>query len=326
MDIIQVENVSKSYLRKDQREGTLGGLKDLFKPVWVQKEAVKNINFSIKLGDSVGYIGSNGSGKSTTIKMLTGILTPTEGRVLVNGLEPYKDRMKNAKNIGVVFGQRTQLWWDLAIRESFELFKHIYRVPDNVFKLNKEKMIELLRLDEFYSTPVRQLSLGQRMRAEVAAAFLHSPSIVFLDEPTIGLDVVAKEQIRKFLREINKEHKTTIILTTHDMDDIEQVCERLLLINSGELIYDGFVRDFMDDFGNERVITVHFEEPIQNIYTPFGTVHSQAGNIVKIIFEKSAVSAPKILQDLSARYPVIDFQLEEPKIEHLVRQVYEIRS
>lgn len=324
--MIQVENLYKKYYVKQHRQGLMGGIKDLIKPVWQDKEAVKHINFSIEKGEVVGYIGPNGSGKSTTIKMLTGILTPSDGKVLVNGLEPYKDRKKNAMNIGVVFGQRTQLWWDLAIRESFELFKYIYRVPDHIFTENLNKMIELLSLNEFYSTPVRQLSLGQRMRAEIAAAFLHSPSIVFLDEPTIGLDVVAKEQVRSFLREVNKEKETTIILTTHDMDDIEQVCDRLLMINQGILIFDGQMRSFIDTYGNERIITVQFERPIPNVQFEFGSVLSNEGNKVRILFQKENISATKIVQELSGKFPVVDCHLEEPKIEHLIRQVYEGRS
>ncbi|MFD1886726.1 ABC transporter ATP-binding protein [Paenibacillus wenxiniae] len=324
--MIQVENLYKKYYVKQYRQGLMGGIKDLIKPVWQDKEAVKHINFNIEKGEVVGYIGPNGSGKSTTIKMLTGILTPSDGKVLVNGLEPYKDRKKNAMNIGVVFGQRTQLWWDLAIRESFELFKYIYRVPDSIFNENLNKMIELLSLNEFYSTPVRQLSLGQRMRAEIAAAFLHSPSIVFLDEPTIGLDVVAKEQVRSFLREVNKEKETTIILTTHDMDDIEQVCDRLLMINQGVLIFDGQMKSFIDTYGNERIITVQFEKPIPNVQFEFGSVLSNEGNKVKILFQKEHVSATKIVQELSRKFPVVDCHLEEPKIEHLIRQVYEGRS
>ncbi|MFB5763590.1 ABC transporter ATP-binding protein [Paenibacillus medicaginis] len=326
MDIIQVDHLYKKYSVKQQREGLIGGIKDLIKPIWNEKEAVKHINFCVKKGETVGYIGPNGSGKSTTIKMLTGILTPSSGKIIVNGLEPYKERKKNAVNIGVVFGQRTQLWWDLAIRESLELFKYIYRVPDKVFRENRDKMVELLKLDEFYSTPVRQLSLGQRMRAEIAAAFLHSPSIVFLDEPTIGLDVVAKEQVRKFLREINKEKETTIILTTHDMDDIEQVCDRLLMINDGVIIFDGKMKSFIDAYGNERIITVQFEEPIANIDIDYGDVLSIEENKVKILFQKEKISATQIVQNMSQKYPVVDCHLEEPKIEFLIRQVYEGRE
>ncbi|MCG7408505.1 ATP-binding cassette domain-containing protein [Paenibacillus sp. ACRRX] len=326
MGLIKVEELYKVYKVKDSRKGLLGGVADLFAPQWIDKEAVNCINFTINQGESVGYIGPNGSGKSTTIKMLTGILYPTSGRVLVNNVEPYHNRLKNASMIGAVFGQRSQLWWDLAIRESFELFRHIYRIPYPIFKKNLDKMIELLGLNEFYSTPVRQLSLGQRMRAEIACAFFHEPLIVYLDEPTIGLDVVAKEQVRIFLREINKEKQTTIILTTHDMDDIQQVCERLILIDRGQLIFDSPMEHFVNQYGKERMLLLQLEHHVDNLHVDQGVLVENQNNQAKILFNKDSISATKLIQKMTESYPIIDCKIEEPKIEHLMRMVYEERG
>lgn len=243
--------------------------KSIFKTRFEQKVALDNISFQIDQGDSVAYIGPNGSGKSTTIKLLTGLLTPTFGKVTVNGLEPYKKRKENAMNIGFVFGQRTQLWWDLPITESFDLLKEIYRIPNAVYKRNLEILVTLLDLQGFSEVPVRQLSLGQRMRAEVACAFLHRPRIVYLDEPTIGIDIVTKAKIRDFLRDINKEEKTTIILTSHDIDDIETVCKRLILIDKGHIVYDGQIADFVERYAVYKKIRVAFKERnIQPISIP----------------------------------------------------------
>lgn len=328
MEIIKVQDLWKIYDIKQNRQGLLGGIKDLIKPNWRSHEAVKGINFSINQGESIGYIGPNGSGKSTTIKMLTGILVPTRGKVVVNGIEPHEKRKENAQRIGVVFGQRSQLWRDLAIRESFELFRHIYKIPKGDFISNTEMMFELLGLSEFESTPVRQLSLGQRMRAEIACAFFHDPTICYLDEPTIGLDIEAKQQIRGFLRRINEEKKTTIILTTHDMDDIEQVCKRLLLINKGEIIYDDGMDKFINRYGTDRILTIMLEKDdfINNFTVEHGEVISKENKEIKILFKKEQVSATQLIQYLTSRYPIIDCKIEEPKIEDLIRDVYQKRG
>lgn len=325
MEVIQVNNLSKVYKVKHLRKGILGGLRDLVTPQYELKEAVRGINFTVQEGEAVGYIGPNGSGKSTTIKMLTGVLTPTSGKVIVNGLEPSKNRKENAMKIGVVFGQRSQLWWDLAIRESFDIFHHIYRIPTTVFKRNRDMMMELLDIRAFEATPVRQLSLGQRMRAEVACAFFHDPAICYLDEPTIGLDVVVKEQIRKFLREINKEKKTTIILTTHDMDDIEEVCKRIVLIDKGNIIHDDNMDSFRNTYGTDRLLKIQLAEPVNDFRIDTGRVESIKDSQVTIVFKKDQISATQLIHDIITRYPVLDCQLQEPKIEHLIRDVYEKR-
>jgi len=324
--IIEAKELRKVYSVSKHREGLLGGIQDLFAPVREKKEAVKGIDLAIREGEAVGYVGPNGSGKSTTIKMLTGVLTPSGGQVLVNGLDPMKQRKRNARQIGVVFGQKSQLWWDLAIKQSFELFQHIYKIPAQTFRTNKDMMMELLALSEFEHTPVRQLSLGQRMRAEIACAFFHDPKIVFLDEPTIGLDVVAKEKIRSFIREINKDKKTTVIITSHDMDDIGQVCNRLVLINQGEIILDDSLHNFRKKYGNDRMLTVEMDEIPECVEIPGGEVVARENNNVTILFDNGRVTATQMIKALSEKYPVLDCKLEEPRIEHLIRDIYQSRG
>ncbi|WP_068776143.1 ATP-binding cassette domain-containing protein [Paenibacillus sp. FJAT-26967] len=325
MSIIRVEDLCKVYQVKKLRTGALGGIVDLFAPQMQKKEAVKSIGFSIDRGEAVGYIGPNGSGKSTTIKLMTGILTPTSGKVTVNGIEPYKKRKENAQRIGAVFGQKSQLVWDLSPKDSFELFRFIYRIPEPVYKRNLDKMMTLLRISEFDTTPVRQLSLGQRMRAEIACAFFHNPDICYLDEPTIGLDIVAKEHIREFLREINQEKETTIILTTHDMDDIEQVCGRIILINEGQIIHDGAMKQFREIYGKERVLTVQLEEDVTAMSIEGTRSIELKDRVAKIHYDKHNISSTRLIQMIASQYQVLDCHIEEPRIEVLIRDFYEKR-
>ena len=238
MPIIETRDLRKVFRAVKRTPGALGALRTLFSREYVDRVAVEDVTMSLEPGELVGYIGPNGAGKSTTIKMLTGILVPTSGQVIVNGLVPYAERKKNARNIGVVFGQRSQLYWDLPLIESFELLRAIYAVPLERYRQNLREFTELLEMGDFLRTPVRQLSLGQRMRGDFAAAMLHDPRIVFLDEPTIGLDVVAKEAIRNFIIRVNAERGTTVILTTHDLADVERICPRIVLIDEGKIIYD----------------------------------------------------------------------------------------
>jgi len=239
MSIIEVKNLVKTYKVIEKQDGLLGYFKNLINPKYKEFKAVKNINFNIDEGELVGYIGENGAGKSTTIKMLTGLLTPTSGEVLVNGLVPNQHRIENNKNIGAVFGQKTQLWWDLPVIESFRLIKKMYKIPENEYKENLKIFTEILELEDLLDKQVKNLSLGQKMRCEIAVTFLHNPKIVYLDEPTIGLDVFVKENIRRFIKDINKEKKTTVILTTHDLKDIEDVCDRIILLDKGKIIASG---------------------------------------------------------------------------------------
>jgi ABC-2 type transport system ATP-binding protein len=249
MNAIEVHHLRKAFQVQQNRAGLKGAFQDLFKRSYKEVVAVNDISFSIPKGEICGYIGENGAGKSTTIKMLTGILVPTSGDIHVNGMVPYKDREKFVQNIGVVFGQRSQLWWDLGVIESFNLLRKVYRVPADEYKKRLDELVQRLDLADILNRPVRKLSLGQRMRCELAASLLHNPSIVFLDEPTIGLDIMVKSEIRDFLKELNQRYETTILLTTHDLQDIEALCSRVIMLDDGNIIYDGGLQQLKDKWG-----------------------------------------------------------------------------
>ena len=289
--------------------------------------AVDGVSFRLEAGEIVGYIGPNGAGKSTTIKMLTGILVPSGGRIAVDGRVPYQQRVEHVQRIGVVFGQRTQLWWDLPTIESFELLRHIYRVPERRWRQNLKTFDELLELGPFLETPVRQLSLGQRMRADLAAALLHDPAILFLDEPTIGLDVVARERIRQFLTAINRERSVTIILTTHDLEDIERLCPRVVLIDHGHVIYDGALETLRTRFGRRRTLVVDLNEDLADgkdmLQVPNAELERREGPRLWLSFDREATTAAALIADVAARYGVRDLTVEEPDIESVVRGIYE---
>lgn len=308
-----------------RKEGAFAALRTLFSREFDTKVAVNDVSFSIQPGELVGYIGPNGAGKSTTIKILTGILVPTAGEVRVRGLVPYHRRVENARQIGVVFGQRTQLWWDLPTVESFQLLQHIYKVPQERFRRNMDRFRDLLGLDEFLNTPVRQLSLGQRMRADLAAALLHDPEVVYLDEPTIGLDVVAKEKIRDFIRAINRERGVTVILTTHDMQDIEKICERMILIDRGTVIYDGPVAQIKERFGKQRTLVVDLEpnggEPVVDVAG--AEVVRREANRIWLRFNRDELSASELIARVSARVAICDLTVEEPEIEGIISRIYQ---
>ncbi|WP_264739917.1 ATP-binding cassette domain-containing protein [Cytobacillus firmus] len=323
MPIIEVEHLMKDFMIAKRETGFLGAVKSLVKREHIKKDAVKDISFSIGEGEMVGYIGPNGAGKSTTIKMLTGILVPSSGCVKVNGIIPYENRQENAKNIGVVFGQRTQLWWDLPTIESFELLKEIYQVSDKRYKENMGTFTEILGLDEFLNTPVRQLSLGQRMRADIAASLLHDPPILFLDEPTIGLDVVAKEKMRTFIKEINNERKITVILTTHDMEDIEKLCERMILIDHGQKVYDGEIAVVKERFGKSRTLIVDLEESLHSLRLTGGEVFKEEASRYWIRFNRDEVSASELIAQITETHNIKDLTVEEPAIESIISRIYQ---
>jgi len=284
--------------------------------------AVEGVTMSLEEGELVGYIGPNGAGKSTTIKMLTGILVPTSGEVRVAGLVPYAERKKNARNIGVVFGQRSQLYWDLPLVESFELLRAIYAIPRDRYRANLAAFTELLEMGEFLRTPVRQLSLGQRMRGDFAAAMLHDPRIVYLDEPTIGLDVVAKEAIRTFVARVNSERGTTFILTTHDLADVERLCRRIVLIDKGRLIYDGSIERIKEQYGTHRTLVVRFSENYPDIAIEDATLEERTGDLVRLRFDRKAISADQLIRRVTERYCVSDVSIEEPELESIIRRIY----
>jgi viologen exporter family transport system ATP-binding protein len=286
-------------------------------------EAVRGISFSVEAGSIVGYLGPNGAGKSTTIKMLTGILVPSSGRVRVAGLEPSRQRIELARRIGVMFGQRVQLWWDLPLLDSFELLRYVYRVPAARYRENLARFRALLDLDEFMHVPVRQLSLGQRVRGELTAAMLHDPEILFLDEPTIGLDVVAKARVREFLTTVNRERGLTVLLTTHDLADIERLAQRLLIIDRGQLIFDGSVEALLARYGDERTLVVDLEEAGPPLEVAGARVVRVDGPRQWLRFRRDEATAARLAAEVAAKAPLVDLAVEEPDIEEIVRRIYE---
>lgn len=321
--MIDVAGLVKEFRVYKHHRGGLGAVRNLFTREFRVVRAVDNISFHIGAGELVGYLGPNGAGKSTTIKILTGILVPSSGQVRVAGRVPWEQRAEHAHHIGVVFGQRTNLWWDLPVIETFDLLRHIYRIPPPRFDHNLDLFTHLLELEPFLSTPVRSLSLGQRMRAEIAAALLHDPDLVFLDEPTIGLDVVAKERLRQFIRQINQERGTTIILTTHDLGDVEKLCERIVMIDHGRLIYDGPLAELRARFGGSRVLMVDFAEDYSDVRLNGIDAVRREGARAWYRYDRSEISTADLVAKIMARYRVQDLSVQEPEIEEIVRQIYE---
>jgi ABC-2 type transport system ATP-binding protein len=323
MALIEVSDLVKEYKINVRHKGLIGSIRSLLIPEYKHKRAVDGINFSIEKGQTVGFIGPNGAGKSSTVKMLTGILVPTSGSISIGGLSPYKDRKKNASKMGVVFGQRTQLWWDLPVSDTYDLLKYVYKIPDAVYKSNLAMFSEMLGLHEFIKQPVRQLSLGQKMRADIAAALLHDPEIIFFDEPTIGLDVIAKEKIREFIKVVHKEKGTTMLFTTHDMVDIEKTCERMIIIDHGKKIYDGSVEDIKNDYGRDRILAVEFSQNYANIFVPGVELIEEKDNKKWFRFSKDEVQVSQLIGKLSQQYGIVDLTVQEPEIEGIIRQIYQ---
>jgi ABC-2 type transport system ATP-binding protein len=331
MSLITVDEVTKVY-RVRNRKKAQGGKSNSFN--WLTRfrqyrdiHAVNNISFSINRGETVGFLGANGAGKSTLIKMLSGILVPTSGNLEVNGLIPHRNRMNHAMNIGVVFGQRTTLWWDLPLNHSFELLKVIYEINPQDYKETLDWLVDLLELELLLDRPVRQLSLGQRMRAELAAALLHQPQVLFLDEPTIGLDIAVKQRIRSALRELNRKWEVTILLTTHDLRDIEEICQKLIVVDKGKLMYNGTLHNFREQFCDQRVIRVALQdEKIAKQLAadpPLEISHAeQDGPWVALYFNRIQTSAAEIAGKVMGQFAVMDLVVEEPSIEKTVTELY----
>jgi ABC-2 type transport system ATP-binding protein len=313
LSLIEVEGLSREFVvrRKAGR----------FRRTSHTVEAVKELSFTVERGEMVGYIGPNGAGKSTTIKMLTGILVPTSGRLSVAGIDPSRNRVELSRQIGVVFGQRTTLWWDLPLRDSLELLRKIYRVDTERFRRNLADFTELLDLADLLDTPVRQLSLGQRMRGDIAAALLHDPEILYLDEPTIGLDVVSKGRLREFLRNVNAERGVTLLLTTHDLQDIEQLCSRVMVIDHGSLVYDGTLAGLHSRGSSSRTLVVDLVDEAGPIDVPGAAVRKVEGLRQWLSFPADASAAP-VVAAVAARYAVADLSINEPDIEDVIRQIY----
>lgn len=331
--MIKVEHISKDFIAPKKYPGLKGAIKGLFSNEKVVKTAVDDISFTIDTGEIVGYIGSNGAGKSTTIKMMTGILTPTRGECLVAGIDPNRHRKENAQNIGVVFGQRTQLWWDLPLSESFTILKEIYNVSDEEYAERMEFLNRVLELPDFFDRPVRTLSLGQRMRADLGAALLHNPKVLYLDEPTIGLDLVVKDNIREAIKEINEKYQTTVILTTHDIGDIEELCSRIIIIDEGKKIYDGSLAELKDRYGTKRKVSMEIKQPekIKELYLPkilgvgdedCAVEFDKENSTLLVTFDKHKIQVPQVLSAVMDVVEVKDVQIQETELAEIVKEIY----
>lgn len=328
MSIIEARQLSKSFQQAVKDPGLKGAMKHLVAPKYIDKIAVKPLDLSIEAGESVAYVGPNGAGKSTTIKMLTGILVPSSGTVTVNGINPHKKRMENAQQIGAVFGQRTQLWWDIPIIESFSLLKDIYQIPDLTYKSNLDQFVEMLGMNEFIHLSARKLSLGQRMRADLAASLLHNPPILYLDEPTIGLDISVKQKIREFIKKINQEQRTTVMLTTHDLSDIEDLCQRLIIIDQGCIIYDGSLEQVKRHFAKERRIFFQMTSPGPQLFTEITAAFGLKLDVLSemefsISFDRYHFTASDVVSRVMKHGEVLDFRMEESSIEEVIKAVYD---
>lgn len=321
--MIEVRNLSKSFKIYHHRKGFWGTFANLFSRKHRIVQAVDNVSFTVTRGEMVGYLGPNGAGKSTTIKMLTGILVPSSGSVTVNGYIPHRQRKENAKRIGVVFGQRSHLWFDLPVQESFELLRRIYRIPQEQYRRNVAMFDELLELGSFFQTPVRQLSLGQRMRADIGAALLHNPDVLFLDEPTIGLDVVAKSRIRQFIHQINAERQVTVVLTTHDLDDVEKLCNRVILIDDARLLFDGELATLRRMLSKERLLSVDYAEDYPDVRVPHAQITHREGTRVQYRFSPEKIRAAELIGTILQKFRIVDIAVQEPDIEELIKTVYE---
>lgn len=325
--MIVVEHLDKTFKKTVKQPGLKAGFKSLFKPQFETFEAVKDLNFEIPKGEIFGFIGANGAGKSTTIKMLTGILTPTSGTCLINGKNPQKNRTAYVKDIGVVFGQRTQLWWDLALQETYSVLKEIYDISDTEFHKRMAFLNEVLDLNAFIKDPVRTLSLGQRMRADIAASLLHNPKVLFLDEPTIGLDVAVKDNIRKAIKQINQEEQTTILLTTHDLNDIELLCDRIFMIDRGQEIFDGSVSQLKQRFGKMHEVRFEMTQQLEverlDYHQHFSDLEViKDGLQVTIQFDATKVAIPDLVKFTLSRANVKDIAVKDADIEEIIRRFF----
>lgn len=322
MSYITVRDLNKTFKVAKRGSGLRESVKSFFKRNYIYINAVKNVSFEIKKGEIVGYIGPNGAGKSTTIKILSGILIPDSGEVKINDMVPWKEREKYVSNIGVVFGQRSQLWWDIPAGDTFDLLKDIYKLEDSEYQKTKDELIKLLQLETIVQIPVRQLSLGQRMRCEIAASLLHKPSILFLDEPTIGLDAVSKEIVRGFIKKLNKEEKTTVILTTHDMTDIEALANRLILIGKGEILYDGTLKELKKKYGNYKSVIVNTKSKTKKLVKKGIMSQEKVDNGYSFIIDNGLLTISDFLKYLSEKIDIDDVDIDNEKIDNIIVKLY----
>jgi ABC-2 type transport system ATP-binding protein len=325
--LIEVADLMKEFRSFRRQAGVRAALKSLFYREYTTVRAVDGISFRIQPGEMMGYIGPNGAGKSTTIKMLTGILMPTAGQIVSNGYHPFNNRTQYTRTIGVVFGQRTQLWWDIPVAESFRLLKKIYEVSDRDYEARMKRFDEVLEIGRYLVTPVRKLSLGERMRCDVAAALLHNPPILFLDEPTIGLDIVAKDHIREFLKQINRDHGTTMLLTTHDLADIEELCGRLMVIDKGRLLFDGPLEELKRRLWQESAVKFDLKvreqaDRLEQLRIP-GVIVERAGELtVRLRYPREQHTTAEIIRRVVTSFEVLDIAIEKQSIDEVVKQIY----
>ena len=337
MLVIDVDGLTKTFRTFRRREGVRGAVLDLFHREYREVRAVSDIGFGVQEGEIVGYIGPNGAGKSTTIKMLTGILRPTAGRISVLGMTPWARRSEYTRKIGVVFGQRTQLWWDIAVIEAYHLLRRVYQIPEADYRRRLGFFTELLELGEFLHLPVRKLSLGQRMRADLAASLLHNPPLLFLDEPTIGLDVDVKLRIRDFIRAVNREQETTVLLTTHDLGDIEELCPRVLIMDHGRIVYDGLLERLRESHGRERRVVFEFRDPVSVAMlqeslaglapaAETATVTGSADKRLEVAFDRAKTTAADVIDRVIAAFDVKDLSVREPDLTEIIAGIYRGRG
>lgn len=329
MPQILVQDLAKTYRVAERDPGVLGAMRGLVHRRWRTVQALTDVSFSLERGELLGFIGPNGAGKSTTIKILSGILRPDGGRVEVDGLVPWQDRVRHVARIGVVFGQRTQLWWDLSVGDGFDLLRDIYRVDPARYRSSREELVALLRLERIIDQPVRQLSLGQRMRAEIAAALLHEPQLLFLDEPTIGLDAPSKLAVREVVKRLNRERGVTVLLTTHDMHDIEALAERVIVIGHGRVLADRPFEALRTDVLRERRLFVDFAEAAPELDLadlPGVTVRARAGRALELAFDPQLTGAPALIAAITARHAVDDIHVEQPAIEEVIARFYDLHG
>jgi ABC-2 type transport system ATP-binding protein len=326
LPIIEARGLTKKFRQAVKEPGLVGSFKHFFNRKYKDKLAVDHIDFSVEAGESVAYLGPNGAGKSTTIKMLTGILVPTSGSLIVDGLVPHEKRQQNARNIGVVFGQRTQLWWDIPVVESFNLARDMYEIPVKRYRDNLAQFTEILGLSEFINLPAAKISLGQRMRADLCMALLHDPKILYLDEPTIGLDIAVKDSIRQFVRSRVEERGTTVILTTHDLGDIEDICKRIVIIDNGKIIHDGDLATLKDNYARDRVIHFQLARPPDSMAPICAGLPAcettTDGLRLSVRFDRFKFAAGEIAAAVMPHVEVVDFRIDEPEVEDLIRKVY----
>ena len=329
MPVIKAENLCKEFRQRKGREGLTGAFKDLFNRKYKIIKAVDDISYTVEKGEIVGYIGPNGAGKSTTVKMLVGVLVPSSGVVELNGIVPYKKREINAKKIGVVFGQKTQLWWDIPVSETLDLMRHIYNIPEKQYRDNLKIFSDILGINEFINAPVRQLSLGQRMRADISCALLHNPDILFLDEPTIGLDVVVKEKIREFILEINRTRQTTVILATHDMSDIERLSSRVMVINHGRIAYDGSLSTLKKQYGTDETVAADIVGKIEDLseLQALGVNEIKyEDNKITIKYDTGRINSSAVVSWLVNKAETRDINIIGTPIEEVIRKIYAVKN